>query len=201
MTDFLYDNNFDLLIKDGDLVIGDVTSQAAQEVLLADKGWYAFDPNVGAGLMVHLNDDVGSLNSLIDIRKGLEADGMTVRVVDLIGETLQLDFEYNKRVYRSNIKAFYLTGVRKIVVPNERQSVFDLGLIYYGQIDGAFRIAELLEIEEFPPIFSKNMIYVDVLQNYTGDLYDKVSVELATLLDSENRGIGHWTIGQDFKIS
>lgn len=201
MTDFLYDTDFDLLIKDGDLVIGDVTNQAAQEVLLADKGWYAFDPMVGAGLINHLNDDVGSVSSLIDIRRGLEADGITVRILGLASDKLQLDFDYNKRIYRSQIKAYYLSGVKKLVQASERQSVFDLALIYYGNIEGAFRIAELLDIEEFPPILPKEYLTIDVILNSTGELYDKVSNELATILDSENRGIGHWAIGQDFIIT
>ena len=201
MIDFLYDSDFDLLIRSGDLVIGDVTQQSAQEVLLADRGWYAFDPTVGAGLINHLNDDVGSVTSLIDIRRGLEADGISVRILELSNEKLQLDFEYNKRIYRSNIKAYYLSGIKKLVLINERQSVFDLALIYYGQLEGAFRIAEILEAEEFPPILPTNGLSVDVILNSTGELYDKVSRELATILDAENRGIGHWVIGQDFIIT
>lgn len=200
MTDFLYDNDFDLLIKDGDFVIGDVTNQAAQEVLLADEGWYVFDPMVGAGLINHLNDDIGSVSSLIDIRRGLEADGITVRILELASDNLQLDFDYNKRIYRSNIKAYSLSGFKTVVSVCERQSVFDLALIYYRQIEGAFRIAELLDIQEFPPILPKELIMIDIILNSTGELYDKVSPELATILDSENRGIGYWTIGEDFII-
>ncbi|MEA5461548.1 hypothetical protein VB796_20950 [Arcicella sp. LKC2W] len=201
MKDFLYDDSFDFLIKDGDLVVGNVENQAAQELLEADKGWYFFDQTVGAGLVYYLNDDIGAGNAFVGIRKGLEADGMSIQNLDFVGENLQLEFEYNKRFPKSTVKGFSLSGKNKVVDVSPNQSIFDLALIYYGATEAVWNIMDKVGAVDFPPVMPYQTIQVDVLLNNTGDLYERVSMELATILDVETRGIGYWRIEQDFKIT
>jgi hypothetical protein len=146
-----------------------------------------------------LQDDIGSVSSLITIRKGLEADGISIQQLELT-EQLKLEYSYGKRIYRSTIKFFANTGRLKNIQIYETQSVFDIALIHYGFIEAAFLIMDISAQKEFPPIFRRETIRIEIF-NSTMDLYDTVSQDLATLLDAELQGIGYWRIGQDFIIS
>lgn len=74
-TDFLYDENGDIAIKDGDLVIGDATFCHVEDLLLAERGFYKFSPLSGIGINRILLDEVDTDEVLKQVRSGLEADG------------------------------------------------------------------------------------------------------------------------------
>jgi hypothetical protein len=200
MKDFLYDDNFDLLIKDGDLAIGDSDVQSAQELLLADKGWYSFDPTVGAGIIHSLNDEITAISNLISIRRGLEADGMSVQLLEFEGERLKIDYNYARRIVRSGLsKNIVFTEEYQWVAMHDTQSIFDLALIFYGTAEAVWRIMELNNKTAFPPLFREGeTIKLDKLTNTTGNQFDQVSPELATIPDSDLKGIGYFIIGSDF---
>lgn len=81
-TDFLLDDNGDLLIKDGHFVIGESTSQHKKCLLLAEKGEYRQYPFSGIGLGSYINDDL--LEELAsETQKQFELDGMNVSKIEV----------------------------------------------------------------------------------------------------------------------
>lgn len=75
MKDILLDENFDLMVKDGDFVIGDSTEQNKALLLLAQKGEFRQWPDTGVGINDYLEDD--ELSELgVEIQKQFELDGM-----------------------------------------------------------------------------------------------------------------------------
>lgn len=79
-VDLLLDDNFDILIQNGDLVAGESTRQHQILLLLSEKGEWREFPLRGVGLRSWLLDDqVGDLNA--QIKREFEADGQTVSLV------------------------------------------------------------------------------------------------------------------------
>ena len=68
----------DLVIKDGDFVIDDSDSQHQKDILVAYKGEYKLNPELGVGIDVLLKeDDVTAI--LIEAKKNLMYDGVDVK--------------------------------------------------------------------------------------------------------------------------
>lgn len=95
--DFLYDDDGDLLIENGDFAIGLSDDQNVQDILSANKGDYRQYPTVGVELIKFLkkqDNDFAKLKREITVN--LESDGY--RVADLAfnsaGE-INIDFEAN----------------------------------------------------------------------------------------------------------
>lgn len=93
--DILLDSNFDILIENGDLVLGECTRQNQALLLYAEKGEIREFPTRGVGLRSWLLDDRnGDLNS--QIKREFEADGMTVLQVKAKGDTITTEAVYNE---------------------------------------------------------------------------------------------------------
>lgn len=74
MNDILLDDNDDLLIQNGDFVIGESEQQEVEAILRAYPGWYKQFPTVGVGIMDYLNGpDFQKLQPKIQIQ--LQQDG------------------------------------------------------------------------------------------------------------------------------
>lgn len=94
MTDFLLDDNFDLLVVDGDLVIGESTAQHQKTLILADKGEFKDLPMRGVGTRRYLEDDTPD-NLAREIRLEFSIDGMTVKKIQIASDlTIQIDANY-----------------------------------------------------------------------------------------------------------
>ena len=78
MRDILLDENDDLLIRNGDFVIGESDNQHQQHILIANKGEYKESPEVGVGISKMLNDDSYD-EMMIEMKKQLEYDGMKIK--------------------------------------------------------------------------------------------------------------------------
>lgn len=78
MKDYLTDDTTnDILIANGDFVVGDATKQNQKRLLLSNKGAYREFPLVCVGLMFYLDDE--DYNDLIrEVRREMVKDGMTV---------------------------------------------------------------------------------------------------------------------------
>ena len=76
--DLLLDENFDLQIVDGDLVIGESTRQHQQCILLLEKGENRQFPTIGVGIKNWLLEDFAQGDLVAEIKRNFEADGMTV---------------------------------------------------------------------------------------------------------------------------
>ncbi|MBA3901184.1 MAG: hypothetical protein H0X62_13425 [Bacteroidetes bacterium] len=96
MRDILLDENNELLIKNGDLVMGDATKQHQKHLLMASKGEYKQSPTTGVGLMSFL-DDENPDDLLREIRKEFARDGMTVNDIKIKGDgSISIDAAYEK---------------------------------------------------------------------------------------------------------
>lgn len=95
MQDILLDENGDLLIENGDLVIGFSDNQHQLDILLANKGEFKEHPEVGVGIEIMIDDD-GFTETILEAKKQLEYDGMTIEDIILKSDgTLTIDGEYN----------------------------------------------------------------------------------------------------------
>ena len=75
--DILLDENGDLQIKDGDLVIGTSDAQHQHDLLVARKGDYREHPTIGIDIFSWVDDDEpGSL--VREMYREFQRDGMTV---------------------------------------------------------------------------------------------------------------------------
>jgi len=82
MEDYLHTEDNDLLIADGDFVVGETTQQAQSLLLRIKKGELRQYPKTGVGIDDFLVDDnPGDIYREIQLQ--FEADGMTVRKIDI----------------------------------------------------------------------------------------------------------------------
>lgn len=81
MIDLLLDEDFDLMVKEGDFALGDGTEQHKACLLLAHKGHYKQHPVVGVGLTRYLNDAGSDPESEIELQWRL--DGMEVEAISV----------------------------------------------------------------------------------------------------------------------
>ena len=95
-TDILFDPiTGNILIQNGELVVGDSTDQHTNDLIVSDKAWYKHAPQRGVGVRNYIND-VNNLPGLtVAIRSELQADGQDVKSV-VIQQTgnVQIDTHY-----------------------------------------------------------------------------------------------------------
>jgi hypothetical protein len=92
--DLLLDENFDLQIKDGDLVIGESTRQHQQSILILEKGENREFPSIGVGLNSWILDDYAQGDLVRAIKQNFEADGMNVLAVKFEKDCLVTEAVY-----------------------------------------------------------------------------------------------------------
>jgi hypothetical protein len=82
-----------LLIKDGDLAIGESTAQHQNDLLLLQKGALKYEPLIGVGVADFV-DDEGMEDMFRTIRKEYAKDGMKVNELKEVNGELIIDAEY-----------------------------------------------------------------------------------------------------------
>lgn len=93
MKDFLLDESFDMIIKDGDFAIGESDKQQQTCLLMAEKGSYKQYPTVGVGAVTFLKDENPD-ELLREIRIQFSADGMKIQRLGFDGSKLKVVAEY-----------------------------------------------------------------------------------------------------------
>ena len=84
ITDILFDPlTGDILIENGELVIGDSTDQHTNDLITAEKGWYKHAPRRGVGVVNFTNDDDNLSGLTAAIRFELTEDGQNVEYVTI----------------------------------------------------------------------------------------------------------------------
>lgn len=92
--DILSDDSNDLIIKDGDFLIGESTRQHKKDLLLAQKGEYKQSPGTGIGIADFLEDD-NFAGIDVEIQKQYELDGMKVNSIAVYNDgTIKDDASY-----------------------------------------------------------------------------------------------------------
>lgn len=76
--DFLQDKNGDLLIRDGDFVIGESDQQHVEDTLISFPGWWKENPLDGVGVQSFLNSSGQEQTLARKIKLELESDGYQV---------------------------------------------------------------------------------------------------------------------------
>ncbi|MFC5408001.1 hypothetical protein ACFPMF_01680 [Larkinella bovis] len=95
MNDFLHDpETGDLLLRNGDLVVGDATDKHHEDIVIFHKAWNHFDPLIGVGLSKYLLDEGGAPGLTRSIRVELERDGNRVENVLLEPDTITIVARY-----------------------------------------------------------------------------------------------------------
>ena len=94
MNDLLFDDDLDLQIAGGDLVVGESTAQHQKTLILADKGEFKEVPMRGVGAHRFLEDHSPD-NLAREIRVEFAADGMKVNKIKIADDlTIQVDANY-----------------------------------------------------------------------------------------------------------
>ena len=93
--DILLDSSFDLMIKNGDIVVDDSTEQNQVLLFMSHPGEWRQHPTIGVGAQDFVNDDNFAMLAQ-EIQKQFQEDGMQVKKVTVMetGKT-QWDAEYN----------------------------------------------------------------------------------------------------------
>lgn len=76
--DIALDEDNELIIKDGDIVIGDSRYQHVKHLLESEKGFWKFSPQSGVGMMNLINDEFSPEEVLRLVRFEIERDGFKV---------------------------------------------------------------------------------------------------------------------------
>ena len=92
--DLLLTEENDLLIKNGDFVVGESTRQHQNLLLIADKGEFKQYPTVGVGILRYLEDYNGD-NLAREIRAEFNKDGMSVKEIRFNGSKIDITANYN----------------------------------------------------------------------------------------------------------
>lgn len=94
--DFLFDEQNEPEIKDGDFVIGESTYQHQKHLLLAEKGDYKQHPTTGVASKRYLERESPDEYARA-IRQEFVADGMSVKTLKILENLeLSIDAEYIK---------------------------------------------------------------------------------------------------------
>ncbi|MBN8834561.1 MAG: hypothetical protein ABS68_00295 [Niastella sp. SCN 39-18] len=96
MTDFLLNDEYDLLFIAGDFAAGNSDVQHQVLLLLTDKGDWKEAPTVGVGIDLWLKDNDGD-GLLGEIKKEFERDGLTVKNIEIgTNGKLNIDASYTE---------------------------------------------------------------------------------------------------------
>lgn len=80
--DLELDDNFDLLIKDGDFVVTPSDDHTQEIIIISSKGSFRFAPMVGVDIYTYLNS-TGQADSIKrDIQEQLRLDGYRVDTIE-----------------------------------------------------------------------------------------------------------------------
>jgi hypothetical protein len=201
MTDILFDDTGDVLIKQGDIVLGDATYQNLTSILKAAKGCFKFEPFAGLGAENYINDDFTESEFISRVQAEIEADGFVLTSLQIARGSLKLDGYYGKakRSYNQNT-AKSPSGILNKYALKDGQSIFDLAMIFYANIEGVYRIMEINGLSDFPPVLREGQtLFVDQNAINRTSIYGNVSERLATM-PALGAGIGNMEIGSTFII-
>lgn len=93
--DILLSSDIDIMLSNGDFVIGDSTMQNQYLILSSQKGEWKENPFIGAGIEDMLNDEGSEAYWKRGIAEELKRDGMDVKEVKIINNgQININAEY-----------------------------------------------------------------------------------------------------------
>jgi hypothetical protein len=90
--DYLYNDNDDLLISNGDFVVGYSDEQHIKDIMCAAPGHFRQYPEIGANILQQTNGIINEDYKRI-VRVNLENDGYIVKTVDFVEGRLIIEAE------------------------------------------------------------------------------------------------------------
>jgi len=95
MQDLLIDENWDLILLNGDLTVGESTIQHQRLLLATSKADWRENVLTGVGTVAYLKDEqYGEL--LSETKKEFEKDGMLVTKVNLVDDNIIVNATYQE---------------------------------------------------------------------------------------------------------
>lgn len=92
MIDFLFDDDF--IISNGDFAVGNSDNQHVKHILIASKGEFKANPEIGVGIENMLNTEDPN-EFLIEAKRNLQYDGMKVSNIAFTENgTINVDAKY-----------------------------------------------------------------------------------------------------------
>lgn len=82
--DLQVDDNFDLLVKDGDFVVAPSDKHSQTIIIISSKGSFRFAPMIGVDIYSYLNSTGQAEAIKRDIQEQLTLDGYRVDSIDLL---------------------------------------------------------------------------------------------------------------------
>ncbi len=94
MNDLLLDENYDLLIKDGDFVIDDSSQQDIDLIIQSIKTEWKQHPEIGFGISDYLKKTTSDLNRFKrDLKVALETDNIKDAIIKISSDLRELEIE------------------------------------------------------------------------------------------------------------
>lgn len=94
--DYLVDDNFDLIIENGDFKKGDATLKHQHLLLLAEPGSFTQSPTIGVGIRSFLLDEADPDDMQKAIQREFEQDGMKISKMKINSlSDIQINAEYD----------------------------------------------------------------------------------------------------------
>lgn len=90
--------------------------------------------------------------------------------------------------------------VTKDIIVEQGQTLKDIGLQYWGTIEGWFLVADMNGLKMTELLAPGQVLKVEVVNNETVKYLEKGNHVIATLKDTDALGIGYMKIGVDFKV-
>lgn len=84
MDDFILDENGDILVRDGDFVVGNANDQHMNDIIQTVPGEWKESPFVGCDLYRFVSANVTTSEVVAVVKKQLELDTFTVNNIDVI---------------------------------------------------------------------------------------------------------------------
>lgn len=78
VTDFLLDQDGDLLIRDGDFAVGESDDQHIEDIITAFPGWWKQFPLLGVGIFQNIKSSQNPQDLERSIKINLQSDGYDV---------------------------------------------------------------------------------------------------------------------------
>lgn len=92
-NDVLLDSSFELIIKDGDLALGECTPQCKRSLIISAPGEFKQYPPIGVGIQHYVNsEDMEGLE--YEIRRQFILDGLNVKSLDIRNGVINEESSY-----------------------------------------------------------------------------------------------------------
>lgn len=94
MNDIIFETTGEVIIKDGDFLVSDSKNQNAEHILIAGKGSFLKEPNIGVGLNEKISGAYNQTELKHLIRNELAKDNLTASVLKIDSNyQIELDVE------------------------------------------------------------------------------------------------------------